>query len=249
LPARSQALLGIVGFTGLIGLWWLLTRSSDELALGPRFAPEAAFASLVDIAGRPDLWQHTLVSLKRVLIGLGIAVALGVPVGLLAGTSATFAGSTGIAFQFLRMISPLSWMPIAVMAFGIGDHPIYFLLGFAGVWPILLNTAAGVQKLEPSWIELGRSLCASRFQLLLQVILPGVLGHVLTGMRLAIGVLWIVLVPSEMLGVSAGLGYAILDTRDRLAYSELMAMVMVVGMLGFGLDLITRWLSRRWIEA
>jgi NitT/TauT family transport system permease protein len=243
-----QGALGSAGLLGLFGLWWLLTRSTDELALGPRFAPEAALASLVELVQRPEVWQHTWVSLQRVLIGLGLAVAAGVPVGLLVGTSAAFAGSTGIAFQFLRMISPLSWMPIAVMAFGIGDRPIYFLLAFAGVWPILLNTAAGVRQLDPSWLELGRSLSASRRQLLTHVILPGVLGHVLTGVRLAIGVLWIVLVPSEMLGVSAGLGYAILDTRDRLAYSELMAMVMLVGSLGFGLDALTRWLSRRWVE-
>src|SRR6185312_17492333 len=129
-----------------------------------RFAPEAALRSLIDVLRRAELWQHAFVSLKRVLVGLGLAMAVGVPVGLIAGSSAWFASSTGVAFQFLRMISPLSWMPIAVMAFGVGDRPIYFLLAFAGVWPILLNTAAGVRQLDPSWLELGRSLSASRPQ-------------------------------------------------------------------------------------
>jgi NitT/TauT family transport system permease protein len=128
------------------------------------------------------------------------------------------------------------------------SRPIYFLLGFAAVWPILLSTAAGVRQREPSWVEPGRSLSASRLQLLWHVVLPSVLGHVLTGVRLAIGALWIVLMPCEMLGVSAGLGYAILDTRDRLAYSELMAMVLLVGLLGFALDASARLLSRRWVE-
>ena len=138
--------------------------------------------------------------------------------------------------QFLRMISPLSWMPIAVMAFGVGDDPVYFLLAFAAVWPIVLNTAAGVHHLDPRWLLLAQSVAATRWETLCHVILPGVLGHILTGLRLAIGILWIVLVPCEMLGVSAGMGYFILDTRDRLAYPELMAMVLLIGLLGFLLD-------------
>ncbi|MFO7074010.1 ABC transporter permease subunit, partial [Pseudomonas aeruginosa] len=118
---------------------------------------------------------------------------------------------------------------IAVMLMGVGDQPIYFLLAFAALWPILLNTAAGVRQLDPRWLQLSRSLAATPWETLRRVILPGILGHVLTGVRLAIGILWIVLVPCEMLGVSAGLGYYILDTRDRLAYSELMAMVLLIG--------------------
>jgi NitT/TauT family transport system permease protein len=121
-----------------------------------------------------------------------------------------------------------------------------FLLAFAAVWPILLNTAAGVKQLDARWLQLARSLSASRWETLTRVVIPGVLGHVLTGVRLAIGILWIVLVPCEMLGVSAGLGYYILDTRDRLAYSELMAMVLLIGVLGFLLDATARGLYARW---
>jgi NitT/TauT family transport system permease protein len=144
------------------------------------------------------------------------------------------------------MISPLSWMPIAVMALGVGDAPVYFLLTFAAVWPIVLNTAAGVRQLEPSWLQLASSLAATRTETLLHVTLPGIVGHVLTGARLAVGIVWIVLVPCEMLGVSAGLGYYILDTRDRMAYSELMALVILIGILGFALDYTLRKLSKRW---
>ena len=147
------------------------------------------------------------------------------------------------------MISPLSWMPVVVMLMGVGDQPIYFLLTFAAVWPIVLNTVAGVRALDPRWLQLSRSLSATRWETLRRVILPGVVGHVLTGVRLSIGILWIVLVPCEMLGVSAGLGYFILDTRDRLAYSELMAMVVLIGVLGFALDAFARGLHRRWAHA
>ena len=147
--------------------------------------------------------------------------------------------------QFLRMISPLSWMPIAVMAFGVGDDP-YFLLASPPSGPSCSNTAAGVHHLDPRWLLLAQSVAATRWETLRHVILPGVLGHILTGLRLAIGILWIVLVPCEMLGVSAGMGYFILDTRDRLAYPELMAMVLLIGLLGFLLDAAARALYRRW---
>ena len=137
-------------------------------------------------------------------------------------------------------------MPIAVMIFGIGDAPIYFLLTFAAVWPIILSTAAGVKQLDKKWLMLAKSLSATRWELLSRIIIPGILGHILTGARLAIGIIWIVLVPCEMLGVSSGLGYFILDTRDRLAYSELMAVIVLIGALGFMLDTIAQKLYQHW---
>ncbi|MFC3692333.1 ABC transporter permease [Chenggangzhangella methanolivorans] len=239
--AVPGALLGVFGLVALVALWW----GSIELFSAPGsfarlFAPAAAFSSLLDLASGPDLWTHVGLSLKRIAVGLGLAVLIGVPIGLAVGASTTFEAATTPAFQLLRMISPLSWMPIAVMVLGVGDKPIYFLLTFAAVWPILLNTAAGVRALDRRWLLLAESLSATRWELLTRVILPGIVAHVLTGVRLAIGIQWIMLVPCEMLGVSAGLGYFILDTRDRLAYSELAAVVIVIGVLGFLLDALAR---------
>jgi NitT/TauT family transport system permease protein len=241
---------GVAGLAVIVLVWWVATAllvAPDSLAA--RFSPQAAFASLLDLLAGSDLPLHIGVSLKRILIGLALALLIGVPVGLVVGLNRTFEAATSPAFQFLRMISPLSWMPIAVMVLGVGDYPIYFLLTFAAVWPILLNTAAGVRHLDPAWLTLSRSLCATPWENLVHVVIPGVVGHVLTGVRLAIGILWIVLVPCEMLGVSAGLGYMILDTRDRLAYSELMAMVIVIGFLGFLLDAAARTLHSRWLPS
>src|SRR3546814_12334304 len=127
-------------------------------------------------------------------------------------------------------------MPIAVMVFGIGDAPIYFLPTFAAVWPIILNTASGVRQLNPKWLLLAKSLSATRREVLFKIMVPGVLGNILTGARLALGIIWIVLVPCDMLVVSSGLGYFILDTRDRLAYSALMAVIIMNGARGFMLD-------------
>jgi NitT/TauT family transport system permease protein len=142
------------------------------------------------------------------------------------------------------MVSPLSWMPVAVMSLGVGDRAVYFLLAFAAVWPLIMSTAAGVAQIDRRWLQLGESLAATRAEMLWHIYVPGIAAHVLTGIRLAIGILWIVLVPAEMLGVSAGLGYLILDTRDRLAYSELSAVIVVIGVLGFALDLLARLLYR-----
>ncbi|NWA04846.1 ABC transporter permease [Pseudomonas gingeri] len=248
--ALWNGVLGIAGLLSLLLAWWLgvhLFGSADGLAA--RFSPEATLASLVELLGSAELYEHVLVSLKRILVGLLLALLIGVPLGLLIGSYRHLEAATTPAFQFLRMISPLSWMPVVVMLMGVGDQPIYFLLAFAAVWPILLNTVAGVRQLDPRWLQLSRSLSATRWETLRKVILPGVLGHVLTGVRLSIGILWIVLVPCEMLGVSAGLGYFILDTRDRLAYSELMAMVLLIGVLGFALDALARGLHRRWAHA
>ena len=244
-PAFANGLLGISGLAALLILWWLGT---DVLASPEgfirQFSPTTAIPKLVALLGQGDLPIHILVSLRRVLVGLGFALLIGVPLGLAVGSYGRLNSATSPAFQFLRMISPLSWMPIAVMVFGVGDDPIYFMLTFAAVWPIVLNTAEGVRRLQPSWLSLANSLAATRWEMLWHVILPGVLGHVLTGLRLAIGIVWIVLVPCEMLGVSAGLGYFILDTRDRLAYSELMATVLMIGLLGFLLDAGARALYR-----
>ena len=249
---RSHAapiLLGGLGIAGFVLLWFLGT---DVLAPATsfvrRFSPIATLASFGGLVSGTDLLVHIGVSLERVLAGLACAIVIGVPLGLAVGSYRPLDTATSPVFQLLRMISPLSWMPIAIMVFGLGDNAIIFLLAFAATWPILLNTAAGVRALDQRWLQLARSLAATRREILIHIVLPGVMDHVLTGIRLAIGISWIVLVPCEMLGVSSGLGYLVLDTRDRLAYSELMAVVLVIGITGFALDSAARgllWLWRR----
>ncbi|ETF02249.1 ABC transporter permease [Advenella kashmirensis W13003] len=243
---RSPSVLaGIAGLVVLVLLWGIGAHSlSGSMPLAEQLSPQNSFAALARLLGQSELPAHALTSLRRVFVGLALALVIGIPIGLAVGSSRWFDNSTQPAFQFLRMISPLSWMPIAVMIFGIGDAPIYFLLTFAAVWPIILNTAAGVRNLNPQWLQLSRSMSATRFETLRTIVLPGVLSHILTGLRLSIGISWILLVPCEMLGVSSGLGYFILDTRDRLAYSELMAGILFIGLLGFVLDYLAQALYR-----
>jgi NitT/TauT family transport system permease protein len=246
-PRLTRTLLGIGGLAVLVLMWWIGTDvAAPATSFVRRFSPATTFSSLVTLLASSDLPVHVYVSLRRILAGLAIALLVGVAAGLTIGNFGWVEAAATPAFRFLRMISPLSWMPLAVMVFGIGDRSIYFLLSFAAVWPILLSTAAGVQQLDRHWLELARSLAATRWETLQHVMVPGIIGHVLTGLRLAIGISWIVLVPCEMLGVSAGLGYFVLDRRDRLAYSELMATVLLIGFLGFALDTLARALCQRW---
>jgi len=240
----KRALLGALGLLVLGFAWWAASALPAQSSLAAHFAPAPVLAAGLKLLTSGALWPHAWLSLRRVGLGLLSALLVGVPLGIAVGSSRRFDDVTSPSIQFLRMISPVSWMPLAVMVFGVGEGPVWFLLAFAATWPILLNTAAGVRALSPRWLELGRSLAASRREIFLQIVLPGILPHVLTGVRLAIGILWIVLVPAEMLGVSAGLGYYILDARDRLAYSELMALMLVVGLLGFLLDSAARRLSQ-----
>jgi NitT/TauT family transport system permease protein len=208
------------------------------------FAPGRTLTALLDLLRTGSLTPQILASLRRVFVGLAGATLLGIPIGIGLGLSHPAEQLTSALFQFIRMISPLSWMPLAVMVLGIGDLPVYFLLAIAAVWPVMLNTVTGVRSVDPRWLQVAHSLCATRWETIRDVILPAIAPNILTGLRLAVGVIWIVLVPAEMLGVSSGLGYFILDTRDRLAYSELMAAILVIGAIGYGLDSGLRYLSQ-----
>ena len=234
----SLALLGVATF---VALWWaaiaLLVPADSFLA---RFAPADAFGSLAQLLSSGQLTGHIAASLRRIALGLALAVAVGIPLGLAVGSIRALGHATGPLFGFVRMISPLAWTPLAIILFGVGDAPVYFLIAIGAMWPIVLNTSSGVAGLEPGWLLVAHSLGGSRPEILRHVVWPGVRGQVLTGLRLATGLAWIILVPAEMLGVDSGLGYFILDARDRFAYDELVAAIVVIGGLGFAIDLIAR---------
>ena len=240
----------LLPFAGLLAAALLWAAGAGWLGattpVASAFAPQATAEALQALLFGRDLWGHVAFSLQRVAVGLAIALVLGIPLGVLTGLSPLFSRATTPLFQFARMISPLSWMPVAVMALGVGEAPVVFLIAFAAVWPIVLNVASGIQAIDPLWLTLADSLGANRLERLWRVTVPAIATHLLTGIRLAIGLIWVVLVPAEMLGVQAGLGYFILDTRDRMAYPELMATILFIGLLGFLLDWLARVAHRRW---
>lgn len=242
-PWRSleAVVLPLAGLAVAVFLWWLAVElASDSKPFLTRFAPRPTLDALVDIIRSGEVWPDVVASLRRVVVALIIATAVGAPLGVLSGSMRRFRAGSTPAFQFIRMISPLAWTPLAIIVFGVGDSPVYFLIAVGGVWPVMLNTAAGVQSLDRRWVLVARSLGASRVEIFRTVTWPAIRPHVLTGIRLAVGLAWVILVPAEMLGVDSGLGYAILDARDRLAYSEMMAIVLIIGFVGMLLDISAR---------
>jgi NitT/TauT family transport system permease protein len=143
------------------------------------------------------------------------------------------------------MTSPLAWMPIAIIIFGVGNKPIYFLITVAAVWPIIINTAHGVRNVNVIWIKVVRMLGGHDWEVLRRAVIPAIIPDVLTGLRISLGISWIILVPAEMLGVPSGLGYYILDTRDRFNYGEMTAVILVIGFLGFISDTLLRIIQTR----
>ena len=238
----------IAGIAIMVALWWLggwMIASNPDTSSFADFAPEPAFARLLELIGNGYVMEASLPSLERIGLGLLWAAVLGVPVGVAIGLFAVVREVSHVPFQFLRMISPLAWMPIAVLAFDTWDGAIVFLIAVAAIWPILFSTAQGVRRIDPLWFKVAKNLGADGFQMLRRIILPAIGQDIFAGIRLAVGVAWIVLVPAEYLGVTSGLGYAINDARDTLEYDTLAAMVVVIGIIGFFLDGICVSLIKR----
>jgi len=233
------AMNAAIGIGLLLALWWLggwVVANDDDLFAFADFAPAPTLERLWEMIATGEVLEMSGPSLMRVGLGLFYAIAIGVPVGITIGRVKRINEVANVPFQFLRMISPLAWMPIAVMAFETWDGAIVFLITMAAVWPILFSTAAGLRRIDPAWLKVARNLGANPFHMLFVVILPAIAVDILSGVRLALGVAWVVLVPAEYLGVTSGLGYAINDARDTLDYARLGATVVVIGLIGFTLD-------------
>jgi NitT/TauT family transport system permease protein len=241
----------IYGLTGLILLiiaWeiiGLLVFSGSNNRQFQNFLPLPAFKALFHLFHNPVFWTSVLASLRRVLIGLLLAFAFGFTWGVLLASFQKIQKLTTLPMQFVRMISPLSWMPIAILVLPAFEHAIYFLILMAAVWPIMHNTTQGLLDVPPSWINMARIQGATKFQTLTKVLLPSAIPYVLNGLRLALGIAWIILVPAEYLGINKGLGYLINDARDTMEYDRLMALVIAIGILGFILDSAFRFLSKK----
>jgi NitT/TauT family transport system permease protein len=239
---------GILGLVAFVVIWELGTLL---LYLDPGTRSFVTFGPIPTFEAFPVLWGDGKIqsavqrSTYRLGVGLLIAIAAGVPIGILMGRSKWFREVSNSPFQLLRMISPLSWMPLAVLIFVAWDQAIIFLIAIAAIWPVAYATAAGLAKVDPAWFKVARNLGARPRHMLMQVILPAIAFDIFTGIRLALGVAWVVLVPAELLGVTSGLGYAIKDARETLSYNHLTAMVLVIGIIGWILDAICVVLIKR----
>ncbi|MCL6556528.1 MAG: ABC transporter permease [Burkholderiales bacterium] len=236
--------IGIIAAIWLAGGYWIVSN--------PETASFAKFGLVPTLGAFPELWEMgkiqaaSIASGYRLGMGLAIAIAIGVPVGVVLGRSKWFAAYANSPFQFVRMISPLSWTPLAVLIFATWDGAIIFLIAMASVWPVIYGTAAGLAKVDPAWFKVARNLGARPSQLLTKIVWPAIAYDVFSGMRLALGVAWIVLVPAEYLGVTSGLGYAIEDARETLSYHHLTALVLTIGLIGYTLDGVMKFLVKKY---
>ena len=229
--AAGRATVGAAYFVGglalLLAVWWLAIYFASK---NPALSQFTAFGPAPAFKAKPPKWESGLISkaLKS------------------SGDRLRFRELSNSPFQLMRMISPLSWEPIAVIVFAGWNSAIIFLIAIAAVWPIMFSTAAGLSKVDPAWFKVARNLGAKPWQMVTEIIIPAIMFDVMTGIRLAVGVAWIVLVPAEFLGVTSGFGYTIEDARESLEYEHLMAMLIVIGIVGYVLDLGCQALIRRY---
>ena len=230
-----------VGILLALLVWQIFTSPLflDE-QFSKSFSPLNTFRELGRFVLDGAFIRHAIPSLARVGFGLLVAMIIGIPVGILVGFFTKLNLLTNTVFQFIRMTSPLAWMPVAIIIFGVGDKPVYFLIAMAAVWPLIINTAHGVRNVNPIWLKVVRMLGGADWAVLRRAIVPAIVPDILTGLRISLGISWIILVPAEMLGVPSGLGYYILDTRDRFNYGEMTAVILVIGFFGFVSDSIIR---------
>ena len=247
-PAVQKVAWALAGLAILLVLWGIF---GYYIAENPATQSFATFGLIPTLEAFPILLSEGKIqtavaaSSYRLFGGLGIAILIGLPIGILVGRSKRFSDLSNSPFQLLRMVSPLAWMPMAVFVFSQWDSSIIFLIAMASVWPVLFQTAAGLAKVDPAWFKVARNLGASTPQMVTRIIIPAITFDILSGIRLALGVAWIVLVPAEYLGVTSGLGYAIEDARETLSYNHLTAMVVTIGILGYFLDTTLVMLIKR----
>lgn len=238
-------LLQAIGVIAAVALWWLITGPLfGSRALVADFSPTRCVAGVRELLADGILLADASASVFRLGAGLAVATVLGVALGLVTGSSAALDAMTRPVLLFLRMISPLSWAPVALGVFGIGDAPVIALVAATAVWPVALATADGVRAVTPGHVMVARALGAGRAEVFGHVTWPSLRPRLLAGLRAGIGIAWVVLVPAEMLGVTSGLGYQILNAKDQLAYHHITALILVIGTLGYLIDIVARWALR-----
>lgn len=221
-------------------LLWHLAVVATGATIFP--SPVAVLRGLTHL---PHLASYIRDSLFRVFCGYAAAVLLGVPAGLALGWWSALARATNPLIQMLRPISPLAWMPLAVIWFGVSNVAPIFLIFLASFFPIVVATMNGVRNVPPVYVQAGRNFGLSTRALLAHVVFPAVLPRILVGLRIAFGVAWLVLVAAEMIAVDSGLGYLIIDARNAgKRYDLVVGGMLLIGVIGLVLDGAIRRMER-----
>src|SRR3984893_5862735 len=202
--------------------------------------PTAVVSAAVDLFQRGVLFTHIFDSLYRVLLAVGAATLLGVPLGLAMGWSSRFRIAVDPLLEFIRPIPPLAWIPLSILWFGIGDTQIVYIIFLAAFFPIVLNSMAGARDAETYPVRAGLSLGARPRELFTTVVLPGALPNIFTGVRVGLGIGWMALVAGEVVAAPSGLGYMINNARTLFRSDYILLGMVLIGVLGLVLDFIMR---------
>jgi len=228
----------------IISLFWeLVTRFSgwsDHVFPGPI----AVMISMGELIADGTLVKHSVASLYRVTAGFYLAIIFGIPLGMLLGRLETFKSLINPLIHFLRPISPLAWIPLAMLWFGIGDKPAVFLIFLSSFFPLVVSATIAVNSINPVYFQVASNFNFSRFEVISKIIIPGTIPAIVTALRLTITIAWLVVVAAEMIAVQSGLGYLILDSRNALRMDYVMVGMIVIGLIGLMLDFIMKRLGR-----
>lgn len=226
----------------VVALWWWLVARNES----PIFpTPWQVLSGAWELAQDGTLWEHIGSSLFRVGVGFGLALAIGIPLGLWMGWVEGVYRTLNPLFQMLRPISPIAWIPLAILWFGVGDVSPIFLIFIASVFPLIVQTSSGVHTIDRRYLRAAANFGVARGVLFRQVVIPAVLPEIIVGMRVGVGVAWLVVVAAEMIALRSGLGYLIMDSRNAgNRYDLVVASMILIGLIGLLLDGATRLLER-----
>lgn len=226
----------------VIAVWWTVVVKTES----PIFpTPWQVVTGTLELAEDGTLWEHIGSSLFRVGCGFGLAMLVAIPLGLWMGWVGGAYRTFNPIFQMLRPISPIAWIPLAILWFGMDDISPIFLIFISSVFPMIVQTTSGVHTIERRYLRAAANFGVSRSVLFRQVVIPAVLPEIIIGMRIGIGVAWLVVVAAEMIALRSGLGYLIMDSRNAgNRYDLVIASMIIIGLIGLLLDGITRLLER-----
>jgi len=242
LPAVCGLALFVLG-------WQILSLNNTQLP-GPASTWDAAavlFADPFYDNGPNDqgIGWNLLSSLERVGIGFGLACLIGIPLGFLIGRFAVLSAMAAPIISLLRPVSPLAWLPIGLLVFQKADPAAIWVIFISSIWPVIINTAVGVTRVPQDYLNVARVLQLSEIRIMTRILLPATLPYVLTGIRLGLGVAWLVIVASEMLTGGSGIGFWVWDEWNNLNVEHIIIAIFVVGAVGLVLEQIIMAVAKR----
>lgn len=237
----------IVSCCAFIALWQLVAGHYTPEQLP---APVDVIKAIKELSDNGVLWGHIGISLARFGSAYLLAVCIAIPLGLFFGRFSRCHAAIDPLIQVLRPISPIAWFPLAVLWFGIGNAPAVFIIFLAAFYPVLLTTVSAVRAVPPVYLKVATNFGAGSRMTFLRVIVPAAFPGIMVGLHIAVGTAWIHLVAGEMLGAQSGLGFMIVDARNFLRTDQIIAGMLLVGLLGLtiyrGMKEVERVIGRRW---